>query len=129
MHLSDFMSNYVSEHEFETRTYNQKQFANEYLKILDDLDSDRELPREIEFFFYTDSKVKAKGLKNDLKDMGYDVYGINKSTKKSYSVIGASTPVILKEESFKHWVQTMNEIGFANDCLFDGWGMISEMDL
>lgn len=128
MELSDFMQNYVSEEEFETRTINQKYFAVEYLKMLDDLESDRDIPREVEFFFYTDAKAKGKGLRSDLRDMGYRVYGIHKSTKNSYSIIGVSTPILLKEQSFQKWVQTMNEIGFANDCLFDGWGMISEMD-
>ena len=128
MELSDFMQNYVSEEEFETRTVNQRYFAIEYLKMLDDLESDRELPRQVEFFFYTDSKAKGKGLRKDLRDMGYEVYGIHKSNKNNYSVVGASTPILLKEKSFQKWVQAMNEIGFANDCLFDGWGMISHVD-
>ena len=76
MHLSDIMNNYVSEKEFEHRSKSQKQFALEYLKILDEMESDRELPREIEFFFYTDAKTKAKDLKNDLKEMGYDAVAL-----------------------------------------------------
>jgi len=125
----DLLQNYVSIEDFENRTRDQRYFAKDYIKMLQDLDTDLELPRIVEFFFYTNSKAKAKGLKKDLKEMGFDVYGMSKSSKKTFSVVGSSTPILMHEECFQGWVQTMNEIGFANDCLFDGWGMISELGI
>ena len=82
----------------------------------------------MEFFFYSKTRVNANELKKDLEKIGYEVYGIERSTKNQYSIIGVTPPISLEGEKFKKWIKKMNEIGFINDCNFDGWGTISFLD-
>jgi len=87
-----------------------------------------EEPKGMEFFFYSRTRENAKELKKDLEKIGYEVYGIERSTKNQYSIIGVTLPISLVEDKFKKWIKKMNEIGFINDCDFDGWGTLSDID-
>ena len=80
----------------------------------------------MEFFFYSKTIAKAESLSGDLEKLGYEVYGINESENNLYSIIGLTTPISLKEKEMDKWIQKMNELGFANDCKFDGWGTMAD---
>jgi len=82
----------------------------------------------MEFFFYSKTKAKAIDLKQDLENLGIEVYGIEKSSGQQYSIGGITPPMNLAEDNFKAWIKIMNETGFINDCEFDGWGTISLPD-
>lgn len=47
-------------------------------------------------------------LKKDLEKIGYEIYGIEKSTKNLYSIIGVTLPISLEEDKFKKWIKKMN---------------------
>lgn len=82
----------------------------------------------MEFFFYSKNRENADELKKDLEKIGYEVYGIEKSIKNQYSIIGLTPPISLEKEKFKNWIEKMNEIGFINDCNFDGWETLTHID-
>ena len=82
----------------------------------------------MEFFYYSRTRENADGLKKDLEKIGYKVYGIEKSTENQYSIIGVTLPINIEKDKFKDWIKYMNEIGFINDCDFDGWGTLSNLD-
>ncbi len=128
MGIFDFLKPFISEKKFERNIKGQKDSANRYLDLLGKYDKRMEEPKEMEFFFYSKTRVNANELKKDLEKIGYEVYGIERSTKNQYSIIGVTPPISLEGEKFKKWIKKMNEIGFINDCNFDGWGTISFLD-
>ncbi|MCK5103225.1 MAG: ribonuclease E inhibitor RraB [Cyclobacteriaceae bacterium] len=128
MGIFDFLKPFISEKKFERNIKGQKDSADRYLDLLGKYDKRMEEPKEMEFFFYSKTRVNANELKKDLEKIGYEVYGIERSTKNQYSIIGVTPPISLEGEKFKKWIKKMNEIGFINDCNFDGWGTISFLD-
>lgn len=128
MDIFDFPNPFISVKKFESNLKGQKDSADRYLDLLNIHDNKIEEPKGMEFFFYSKTKKNADELKKDLEKIGYEVYGIERSTKNQYSIIGMTPPISLVEEKFKDWIKKMNEIGFINDCNFDGWGTLSHID-
>ena len=128
MDIFDFPKPFISVKKFENNLKGQKDSANLYLDLLNLYDKKMEEPKGMEFFFYSKNRENADGLKKDLEKIGYEVYGIEKSIKNQYSIIGLTPPISLEKEKFKNWIKKMNEIGFINDCNFDGWGTLSQID-
>ena len=128
MDIFDFPKPFISLKKFESNLKGQKDSACRYLDLVSIYDKKMEEPKGMEFFFYSRTRENAKELKKDLEKIGYEVYGIERSTKNQYSIIGVTPPISLEEERFKKWIKEMNEIGFINDCDFDGWGTLSDID-
>jgi len=128
MDLFDFHKSFISAKKYESNLKAQKDSAKRYLDLLSTREKKMEYPKEMEFFFYSKTRENADGLKKDLEKIGYEVYGIEKSTKDQYSIIGVTPPLSLEQEKFKNWIEKMNEIGFINDCNFDGWGTLLNTD-
>ena len=128
MDIFDFPNPFISVKKFESNLKGQKDSADRYLDLLNIHDNKIEEPKGMEFFFYSKTKKNADELKKDLEKIVYEVYGIERSTKNQYSIIGMTPPISLVEEKFKDWIKKMNEIGFINDCNFDGWGTLSHID-
>ena len=126
MSLFDFLNPYVTVKKFEESTRGQKESAPMFLKLLKKYFENVEGARQMEFFFYSKTMEKAESLKTDLEKLGYEVYGINESENDLFSIIGLTTPICLEEREVNHWIQRMNELGFANDCKFDGWGTLAD---
>ena len=128
MDIFDFLKPFISVKKFESNLKGQKDSANRYLDLLSIYDKKMEEPKGMEFFFYSKTRENADELKKDLEKIGYKVYGIERSIKNLYSIIGVTPPISLEKEKFKEWIKKMNEIGFINDCNFDGWGTLSHID-
>ena len=128
MDIFDFSKLFISIKKFESNLNGQKDSAHPYLDLLNIYEKKMEEPKGMEFFFYSKTKENAIALKKDLEKTGYKVYENAKSTKKQYSIIGVTPLISLEEEKFKDWIRKMNEIGFINDCNFDGWGTLSNID-
>ena len=128
MSINDFPKLSNSIKKFENNLKGQKATADRYLDLLSTFEKDVKEPKEMEFFYYSKTKENANGLKKDLEKIGYKVYGIEKSTKNQYSIIGVTPPINIEKDKFKNWIKYMNEIGFINDCDFDGWGTLSTLD-
>jgi hypothetical protein len=128
MSIFDFLKPFVSERYFERHKAGQKSAASRFLQLLGHYDHHLHELRKVEFFFYGKRMGNAVGLKNDLIKQGYEVYGIEGSLKSQFSIIGVTSPISLQDGEFKKWIEKMNELGFINDCRFDGWGMLTPME-
>lgn len=62
----------------------------------------------------------------NLEKEGYEVYGINPSSKDKFSIIGATTPINVNGKEFILWINRMNELAFLHNSTFDGYGMLIE---
>jgi len=116
---------FISIKKLENNLKGQKTLADRYLDLLSTYEKEMKKSKEMEFFYYSKTKENAVGLKKDLEKIGYKVYGIEKSTENQYSIIGVTPPIDIVENKFKNWINCMNEIGFINNCDFDGWGTLS----
>ena len=128
MDIYNFPKPFISIKKLESNLKGQKALADRYLDLLSKSEKNMEKLREMEFFYYSKTIDNADGLKKDLEKIGYKVYGIDKSTENQYSIIGVTPPINIEEDKFKNWIEYMNEIGFINDCDFDGWGTLSSLD-
>lgn len=124
----NFPKPFISLKKLESNLKGQKNLANRYLDLLSIHNKNMEELKGMEFFYYSKTRENADELKKDLEKIGYEIYGIEKSTKNQYSIIGVTIPISLEEDKFKEWIKMMNEIGFINDCNFDGWGTLSHID-
>ncbi len=79
----------------------------------------------IEFFFYSDTEDKGSNLAIELAEMGYSVYGVDKSGD-NWSIIGATPIMTIDEEALTKWAEAMYTLADKMHVLFDGWGMLVE---
>lgn len=126
MSIFDFLKPFISERFFERHKASQNAGARRFLELLGRYDRQLDEFRQVEFFFYAKSLGNATSLKDDLLKLGYEIYGIEGSLKNRFSLMGITCPMSLKDEDFSRWVEKMNELGFSNDCLFDGWGVLTQ---
>lgn len=78
----------------------------------------------LEYYFYTDTIHKAKGLASDLERLGYEVEYRPSSKHAGQTVItGWTTPMSLSLPSVNGWTEHMAHLGLKCDCGFHGWGM------
>lgn len=86
--------------------------------------------QQVEFFFYADSQDKASNLAIKLSNLGYKVYGVEKSRYKTkddkWSIIGATSPMIIDEPTLTKWTEAMLTLADEMDVEYDGCGMMLE---
>ena len=84
----------------------------------------------IEFFFYADRQDDASNLAIDLYRLGYEIYGVNapEGACKQWSVIGSTPKMSADDEAMYAWTVSMEKLGMANNCIFDGWGTLIDQD-
>ena len=128
MSIFNFLRPFVSEYYFEKQKLSLKYGVNRFLSLVRNYDHHLHDLRQVEFFFYSKTIGNATDLKNDLIELGYEVYGIASSSNNEYSIIGVTNPISIRDKDFMQWTEKMNEIGFINDCRFDGWGMLTSFD-
>lgn len=120
MSIFNFLRPFVSEHYFEKQKLSLKSGVNRFLSLVSHYDHQLHELRQVEFFFYSKTIGNATDLKNDLVDLGYEVYGIVSSSNNEYSIVGVTDPISIRNKDFMQWTERMNEMGFINDCRFDG---------
>lgn len=120
-------SRFLRRKDFYKKHLPQQKATQKALAIIDQISTESEVSREVDFFFYTNSLEKAKKLSTLLQDLGYEVYEPQNSGEK-ISVSGSTCPIPIDEKPFLEWVEKMNDLGYTCDCDFDGWGMGSELD-
>ncbi|HEY8026658.1 MAG TPA: ribonuclease E inhibitor RraB [Burkholderiaceae bacterium] len=78
---------------------------------------------KLEYFFYTNTSVKAVALAADLQNLLYEVsHGPSASNRKVEIVTGWTCAIPMREDVLLNWTKAMCEVGFRNDSDFDGWG-------
>ncbi len=81
----------------------------------------------MEFFFYTHTEDAAANLSIDLSLLGYDIYEAD-YTENPICVSGCTLLIPTDEDSFVQWVTGMEHIARQNNAVFDGWGMLAELE-
>jgi regulator of RNase E activity RraB len=78
---------------------------------------------KLEYFFYTNDSHKAEKLSNELSSIGYkSEFGTSADDKKLFIITGWSSPITMATQTVIEWTKKMCDLGFCNDCEFDGWG-------
>jgi hypothetical protein len=76
---------------------------------------------KLEFFFYTNEASKAASLAALLRERGYSVkHGRSAHDKRIQVINGWTDKMPMTDAAVTAWTKTMCELGFANDCNFDG---------
>lgn len=120
---------YVSKEERQDNLDSQVLAASKVLELMRDYGDSGEGERKIEFFFYTDSLVKAHMLANHLRKLDYSVE-VEKSahSQKLLLINGWTTPIKTDDETVTSWAEHMSILGSNCDCKFDGWGTFMELE-
>lgn len=114
---------YVSRESFERNLESQLKMTLQTLDQLRQHAVTRETQLELEFFFYTDSTTKAAELTTALSKIQYRVeHRPSAPDKKLQVVIGWTVRMTMDDDTVLKWTKRMCEIGFEQDCEFDGWG-------
>jgi hypothetical protein len=78
---------------------------------------------KLEFFFYTNTEIKAEQLGQVLVEKGYTCkYCESESDKNLFVITGWSYPIKMTHSDVVTWTGEMCVDGHRNDCEFDGWG-------
>jgi hypothetical protein len=117
---------YVSESAFKESVMKQKEMNSQTIAQLRNYGVDDKSHLSLEFFFYTDKQNKASDLAIELKKLNYNLETVDQSAgdPKLWAITGWTTPIKMDIGSVTNWTQKMCQIGFDNDCNFDGWGPI-----
>lgn len=81
---------------------------------------------KMEFFFEAKSYSNAVAMKEDLLEEGYEIFKLWQTSQGRYWVSGRTPPLYIDNQLFSEWVDRMCWLGYVNDCMFDGWGMLVE---
>ncbi|WP_289661195.1 ribonuclease E inhibitor RraB [Flavobacterium panacagri] len=118
----------VSENDFNANLVKHYRLATESLVSLRDAAIEEEDELRIDYFFYSDSLLKAEALEKEMQNMGYVVnYGIAPHDKNIFVISGRTTEIRMMHESLSKWVAEMSEIGYKHDCSFDCWEIVTEL--
>ena len=116
---SEYKKNHQSQMKMTPQTMDQLRKAG--------VSVDKEL--KLEFFFYTNSIIKATKLSEELKNLNYQSdLKLAVGSKAEYLVNGWTTKMKMNDEIVVAWTNQMCEIGYEHDCEFDGWGTKLDQD-
>ena len=129
-HFNIFRTNkyqYVSEQEFREKLDMQRFLNAQVLQVFKKKGGVSEKQAPVEFFFYTDEEDKASNLAIELNKLGYEVYSIDRlALDGKWSVTGRTQLMKMTTRTITKWSKQMVELGYQNDCDFDGWGTLAE---
>ncbi len=113
---------YISEPKFKEITAKQTAWTPETLKQLYKLGVKGDTRLKLEYFFYTNTIEKASALAKVMEKKGYSVeYKPSAHNKKIYVITGWTDKMFMNEATVTEWTRQMCQIGYDNDCEFDGW--------
>lgn len=114
---------FVSNSAFEANLASQLAMTPQTLAQLREYGVTDQSSLKLEFFFYTNTLVKAESLAHKLAELGYAVeYGQSAEDNNTYLITGWTVPVLMSDKSMLDWTEQMCRLGYAQDCEFDGWG-------
>ncbi|AWK06843.1 hypothetical protein HYN56_22480 [Flavobacterium crocinum] len=117
----------VSENDFNANLVKHYRLATESLVSLRDAEIEEEDELKIDYFFYSDSLLKAEALQIELQNIGYIVKNkVAPHNKSAFVISGRTTEVRMMHESLSKWVAEMCEIGYKHDSSFDTWEIVVE---
>lgn len=121
---------FVKKNEYKRNLTLQKKMSIKTIQQLENSLNGQVDRLNLEFFFYTNNQQKAEKLQEALLSIGYFSKIQKVSNEESVHLItGWSSKILLSRNVILAWVTEMCEIGFRNDCDFDGWGASGEENL
>lgn len=88
---------------------------------------DKEL--RLEFFFYSKNQDKADALAKELRAREYQAETVESAGDNNMLLVtGWTTKMKTDDETIERWTEDMCELGYRNDCKFDGWGTTPDQD-
>ena len=113
---------FFDEHDFESSLSSQLTLAPKVLSIFNRFSSEVKT-RRLDYFFYTDTQEKALALAADLEKLAYNVeVDAEPGVNGLFCISGQATAIKMTTEAMISWTRNMCELGYQNDCRFDGWG-------
>ena len=82
----------------------------------------------LDFYYVTNDSVKAQHLSDELEKSGYHANRVHRSSKDQtlWVVPASSSRVNMDTSSLNNWTDTACELGYKNDCRFQGWNPVTE---
>ncbi|HZZ18786.1 MAG TPA: ribonuclease E inhibitor RraB [Opitutaceae bacterium] len=78
---------------------------------------------KLEFFFYTNDAAKAASLSAKLNASGYSAKCEPSSHNSNIQIVNGWTGKMeMSDAVVTVWTRDMCDLGFSDDCEFDGWG-------
>ncbi|GAB5525230.1 MAG: hypothetical protein Roseis2KO_31020 [Roseivirga sp.] len=118
---------YLKRRAYYENSKRQTDGVSRILQILNAFGAEEGDEQGVEFFFDTDCEPKAKSLSAQLTQLGYEVCGIHEINGK-YSLSGCTPPIKMTDSGMMEWCDLMGDLGYENDCAFDGWGTLIHLD-
>lgn len=83
----------------------------------------------VEFFFYSQTQVKAALLAAALTALKYEVETVKSAGDENLILVtGWTTKMKMDDGTLERWTEEMCELGYKFDCKFDGWGTTPDQD-
>jgi regulator of ribonuclease activity B len=116
-------SRYISESAFRENLSKQTTMSPQTVTQLRTYGVTDDTSLKLEFFFYTNTEAKARGLANVLQGLEYKVEsGPSAGDARQFLVTGWTTPIKMTDKAVVAWTDKMCRLGYEHDCEFDGWG-------
>ena len=114
---------FVSASDYEQNRINQMSMAPRTMEQLRGHGVTVTTELKLEYFFYTDSKVKAEVLASKLDELGYNGgHDVAAGDSSQFVITGWTTPMLMSDRVVVDWAAEMCDLGYEFDCEFDGWG-------
>jgi len=114
---------FISEQQHKDNLDSQLSMSPQTVDQLRDYGVTEDKHLKLEYFFYTNTPVKAKNLSEELSSFGYSSEFGDSANDDSIKVItGWTSPVSMSTEAVMAWTSKMCRLGYSHDCEFDGWG-------
>ena len=135
MGLFDFLKQkpkdgqYITERAFEKNRDKQMEWTPKTMEQLRKYDVTPEKELKLEYFFYTNTAIKAEQLAAEMEKLEYSVeHGDSAGDKKLFIVTGWTTKMKMENEIVIQWTKQMCELGYKFDSEFDGWGTLPDQE-
>ncbi len=82
----------------------------------------------LDFYYVTNDSVDAQHLSVELEKWGYHANRVHRSSKDQtlWVVSASSSRVNMDSSSLNTWTDAACELGYKNDCRFQGWSPVTE---
>lgn len=125
--LFGFKNRFVKENQISNQKKEQKDFNEQTLYQLSLSGVNDSSNLKLEYHFYTNKLEKANELKKGLDNLKFDTSKPIKSDSH-WTISGWTQPMNMDIETVTNWCFKMIDLGFKNDCSFDGWGTYPNQD-
>lgn len=120
---------YFSKEEFLESMMSQGFLVGRILKNVQRLGRMPLKERQLEYFFYTNSLIKATELAQEMGKLNYSVfYDETPYQPVQYLITGLTCFMPFNGNVVTQWAQEMCRIGYRCDCQFDGWEILLDPD-